>query len=582
MASESTATEALLASADAATNAAGVASSPSSSSTSFFVDEPSSQVEMIEAQLLSHSSLEDFRALSTRQTGDIAVVFEAVCGVAGLPRPMKRYALKVTAAFKSSAHSGSDGSQGASSSDLYDSSIPEAVYQQFPNVPPSLVREWFLSNSLPAHPNCVRTARIGSCDLSQFDALQLADAMGSEDLRRAAAADKIKATKGKKPLSVNLVTVLQALPSAIKNTVAKALVDRLAADTKLDEDAADVSPSSSSAVTPSSTTTTALPGLAFAVSDCATASLGAIRNTLPQPLPFQVLFPIALQLSRALAHINNYRVVHRDLHPGNVLVFPALDNTGSGTAMLGGGVEVKALSAGNNDNGSSSNGGGGTSVITNVAGSASPIPRYCLADFGSAVKLERQSMTMPYHHHSQPIGGALAFLPPEVLVAAAKGAAATGWKPADGSSTGGAVRAPLSSMSIPYGKSDVFGLGALLYSLAFGSHPWPGEFFFSCAFFSLLLAPSFFFNPVLAAPFSWPFLLQATPLPSPQPMRMRLPTPWLPRRRLRSRSFFRTRCSLRLLISCHRRHQREAKGPLILFISASCWRGRCGRTLRSA
>jgi serine/threonine protein kinase len=411
-------------------------------------DEPVSQLEMIEAQLLSHASLEDFRVVGApRQVGDVSAVLEATCGLPGLPRPMKRFALKVMAAFKSNEGEADDG---------FGSSIPSSIYQQFPSVPPTLVREWFLSNTLPPHPNVARTVRIGSYDLSGFDGLQLAEAIGSEELRRVATADKVRATKGKKSLSASLVSVLQSLPSAIKATVGKALADHLVNDGK----ESDVPTSS-----------TALPGLAFAVSDCATASLGSIRHSLPQPLPFQVLFPIALQLSRALAHVNNYRVAHRDLHPGNVLVFPGtLGNNATGSAMLGGGVEVSVASS------SSSSAGSTTTTITNTAGSSSPIPRYCLADFGSAVKLEGDSMSLPYQHHSQPIGGALAFLPPEVLVAAAKGAAATGWKPSSGTNSAAFAVNGKKVTSIPYGKSDVWGLGALLYSIAFGSHPWPGEF----------------------------------------------------------------------------------------------------------
>jgi serine/threonine protein kinase len=331
-----------------------------------------------------------------------------------------------------------------------------------PGLPGSLLREWLLSNALPPHPNVVRLLRVGLLDLSAAPTAAVASAAGGAELASqvaAALADKAGSagqqllTKQGKGLSPTVAAALRALPETSKAALASWLVTSTVASAAA-SGTADASSSSgetdgSAGVAGAAGAAAPVlpPSLAFAVSECAAGSLQAARAAMATPLPFTALFPLALQLARGLAHAAAYRVAHRDLHPGNVLVFPsAASGSVGGAAALPGGPQS---------------------------------PRYALSDFGSAVRLPGDALLLPYRGPSQAIGGALAYLPPEVLVAAARAAAGSGWTAgAEGSPTGagaGAAAPAGTGFVIPYGKADVWGLGALLVTIATGAHPWPGE-----------------------------------------------------------------------------------------------------------
>jgi len=424
-------------------------------------DNPAGQLDLVEAQIISHASLDDFHVLERLSASDIAVVFEATCTLPGLPRPLKRYAVKVML-----------GSQHAVSGDqlaevgLAPTSAEAAT--PCPGLPGSLLREWLLSNALPPHPNVVRLLRVGLLDLSGAPAAVVASTAGGAELssqvvaaladKAGAAAQQLLAKQGK-ALSPTVAAALRALPEASKAALASWLVQSAAASATASgttdgsgSSGGETDGSAGAAGAAGAAASVLPPSLAFAVSECAAGSLEAARAAMPSPLPFTALFPLALQLARGLAHAAAYRVAHRDLHPANVLVFPSVASGGvGGAAAVPGGPQTS---------------------------------RYALSDFGSAVRLSGDAMLLPYRGPSQAIGGALAYLPPEVLVAAARAAAGSGWTAGAESAPAGAgagAAAPAgASFVIPYGKADVWGLGALLVTIATGAHPWPGAFFTTC------------------------------------------------------------------------------------------------------
>jgi len=254
-------------------------------------DYPADQVDLVEFQIVSQALLADFHVLGVKAVTDVAAVIEACCTLPGLPRPMKRYALKVMLG------TAGDGEQGA-----------------LGGVPDCMRLEWRHSNSLPPHANVVRVLRVGVHSLEGATAAALSAAFAGE---------AHTAGVGSFPSwDVPAVrSVLPHLPAAVKSALLLQAAAVGGSDDAAAETTVSVPPHDATILQHHQLAAGAVPPrLAFAVSECGSGSLAAARATLPGPLPFATLFPLALQLSRALAHAAAHRVVHRDLHPGNVLV----------------------------------------------------------------------------------------------------------------------------------------------------------------------------------------------------------------------------------------------------------------------
>lgn len=420
-------------------------------------DNPAEDLALVEAQLVSHATLEDFFVDRVREATDVAVIFEGTCRLPGLPNPLKRYAVKV---MIGGAHSEADVADMTAAGVAASASKGAALA----GVPGSLAREWLLSNALPPHPNVARVLRVGCEHLNGFPALarQVLAALSagappsetlSAKLAEAAAAvsggdvdsdgtgsDASGSGAGEpsNKVSASLAFMLRELPDALKVALATALA------------ASAASPAFGAAAGARA------PALAFAVSECASTSLASARDAMPTPLPFPLLFALALQLARGLAHASSFRLVHRDLHPGNVLLFPlAADGSSASSASSGaGGSLAGILGSGTSGAGAAPSSAGGSNASVLLAGAGF---RAALGDWGAGLRCSNDAMTV---HSPSVVGGALAYLPPEVLVAAARGAAA--------------AAAGDAASVVPYGKSDVWGLAALLHTAATGTHPFPG------------------------------------------------------------------------------------------------------------
>lgn len=443
-------------------------------------DNPAEDLALVEAQLVSHATLDDFVVDRVREAGSVAIVFEGTCRLPGLPTPLKRYAIKV---MIGGAQSDTDVADMTAAGVAASAAKGVGASAALAGVPGSLAREWLLSNALPPHPNVARVLRVGCAHLGGLPPRQVLAALSagapasetlSAKLAEAAAAassgdvdaDADGTSAASSRVSSTLAFVLRELPDAQKVALATALA------------AAGVPPSSGSAAGAAAARG---PALAFAVSECAAASLASARGSMPTPMPFPLLFALALQLARGLAHASSFRLVHRDLHPGNVLLFPLA--AGGGAAHSDGstasGSLAGILGAGSSGAGAAPAPGGGSNASVLLAGAGF---RAALGDWGAALRCSDDSLTV---RSPALVGGALAYLPPEVLVAAARGVAAAASSAAaaavggagDGASAGSAASSSSSSPPVsivPYGKSDVWGLAALLHTAATGAHPFPG------------------------------------------------------------------------------------------------------------
>ena len=226
----------------------------------------------------------------------------------------------------------------------------------------------------------------------------------------------------------------------------------------------------------------AAPALTFSVAEWSAGTLADVLRAsgeAPAMQPFTVVFPLAQQLSRALAVASDSRTAHRAVLAANVFLLPPMPAPAAASssadaadatvqpAAPGPLVSLTSLLRGGADAG--------------TAGTAAPV-RYALGGWALAVALADEAMLLPVGgpaSGSSPsvnaddatpaataaasagdlvIGGSLQALPPEVL-AAATAAAAPGVAPS----------------FIPYAKCDVWSLAVLLFAVASGGrHPWPG------------------------------------------------------------------------------------------------------------
>ncbi|MGH7435688.1 MAG: serine/threonine-protein kinase, partial [Polyangiaceae bacterium] len=147
------------------------------------------------------------------------------------------------------------------------------------------------------------------------------------------------------------------------------------------------------------------------------------------PLPPEIAAAIAILLLDALAHAHASGVVHRDIKPENVLV--SMDGWGPGPnrAGMGAGAGMGASTGAGSDETPPAGGGGAGRVVVK------------LTDFGIAKLLDAQGVTS-----TGQVLGSPAHMAPEQI-------------------EGGEVD----------GRSDVFGMGVLLYECVVGHLPFEGQ-----------------------------------------------------------------------------------------------------------